>query len=500
MRFRVFCFLIFCAYSVEPLFSQEAKRDSLEVAVGLGTIVSSEDFAPFFLVHNRWGEVSDEQTVFASGELSYNYRLNKNWRFESGFSFRNEIFSSYYLAANYDVFYLRVGAYKEQLGGLASDLTVVNYGLGRNARPVPMIELGMHDYMDIPFTQGYLQFKAHIGQRWLEEDRYISNTRMHNKDLYVRINLEREIGLTVGAGLVHFAQYGGTDPFGQEQPSSFDDFLKVFFGRGIPNEFGGTAGEANALGNHLGMTDVDIQKSFGDHKLNFNFQTPFDDSGSLHMISFKNYLAAFQWILPNKEGFFQEVMVEYTKSKRQSGPGLPDPVPQFPDVAANQGREFGGRDDFHNNYLYRSGFSYDGRSLGNALFLTYDWTRNFLDYYPDYNVMFSNNRINAFTIGVKGALSSIIDYKLQVVYSQNYGTYAGLYDGRYNWGGVAISPGFDYVFSGGKDQYYSLLDLKFKRPFKSHPIDVGVKVAFDTGELYSNVGGELTFSYIFTKH
>ena len=48
--------------------------------------MSSEDFAPFFLVHNRWGEVSDEQTVFASGELSYNYRLNNNWRFESGFS------------------------------------------------------------------------------------------------------------------------------------------------------------------------------------------------------------------------------------------------------------------------------------------------------------------------------------------------------------------------------------------------------------------------------
>ena len=492
--------LIFLLTVVHQSFAQgNISRDSLVFSTTLGSMLYSDDFAPFFLVHNRWGEVNDQQTVFAAGELSYSYRLNDKWSFESGFSFRNETFSSYYAAANYNVFYLRLGAYKEQLGGLGSDLTVVNYGLGRNARPAPMIEIGMNDYMNVPLTHGYFQFKAHLGQRWLEEDRYISKALMHSKDIYFRVNLEREIGLIFGAGLVHFAQYGGTDPMGQEQPSSFDDYLKVFFGRGIPNEFGGTSGEANALGNHLGMTDIVIQKSLGEHMLNFNFQTPFDDSGSLHMVSFTNYLASFQWILPNKDGLFQEVVVEYTQSKRQSGPGLPDPVPQFPDVASNQGREFGGRDDFHNNYLYQSGFSYYGMSMGNSLFSTYGWTQNFLEPYPSYNVLFSNNRIKAFTVGVKGGLSSIIEYKLQVAYTENYGTYAGLYEGRFNWGGVAVDPDFDYVFSGGKKQYYSLLDFKFKRPFKDKPIDVNLMLAIDGGELYNNIGGEFSFSYTFTK-
>jgi len=485
---------------IQSIAQDSINRDSLSFSTTLGAMVYSSDFAPFFLVHNRWGEIGDEQTVFSAGELAYSYSLNDNWNFESGFSFRNEVFSSYYAAANYGILYLRLGAYKEQLGGLASDIGVVSYGLGRNARPVPMIELGMNNYFDVPFTYGYVQFKAHIGQRWLETDRYISRARMHSKDVFVRINLEREIGLKVSSGLIHFAQYGGTDPMGNQQPSGFDDFMKVFFGQGIPNELGGTAGESNAVGNHLGMIEIGFEKNLGDHRLNLDYQSPFEDQGSMQMISLKNYLLAFQWLLPKESKLIKEVMVEFTKSKRQSGPGLPDPAPHFPDEASNFGREFGGRDDYHNNYLYRSGYSYYGMSMGNALFLTYDWTQNFLEPYPSYNALFSNNRIVALTLGVKGELSSMLEYRLQLVSSKNFGTYAGLYQGRFNWGGVALDPNYDYVFRNGKRQYYSLLDIKFNRPFRNQPIDLNIMLAFDSGELYTNTGAEISFSYSFVKN
>jgi hypothetical protein len=134
--------------------------------------------------------------------------------------------------------------------------------------------------------------------------------------------------------------------------------------------------------------------------------------------------------------------------------------------------------------------------MGNALFLTYDWTQNFLEPYPSYNALFSNNRIVALVLGLKGEFSNLIEYRFQLVSSKNFGTYAGLYQGRFNWGGVAIDPNYDYVFLGGKRQYYSLLDILYHRPFGGLPINFIAKFAFDTGQLYTNAGLELGVEFM----
>ena len=65
---------------------------------------------------------------------------------------------------------------------------------------------------------------------------------------------------------------------------------------------------------------------------------------------------------------------------------------------------------------------------------------------------------------------------------------------------MALDPNYDYVFRNGKRQYYSLLDIKFNRPFRNQPIDLNIMLAFDSGELYTNTGAEISFSYSFVKN
>ena len=474
--------------------------DSVYASFGTGFTASNEGFLPFYMVHNRWGEVATEPSLFVEGSLHYQRKMSENLSLSTGFSFRNDIFSSFYVNANYHFLYARVGAYKERIGGIDSDLSISNFGLSANAQPVPMVEAGIEEFFPLPFWEGLIEIKGRMGLRWLENDRYISNALMHNKDAAIRFNLEKYIGVNVSTAFYHFAQFGGVSPEGIQQPSSFNDFLTVFRGGGIPNPDGTTAGEANGLGNHLGMHEITFEKNVKGHELALNYQSPFEDKGSMQYISLQDYSLAFQWKLPDQRKFLQAIQLEYMQTKFQSRPGLPDAIPQFPDREANFGYDFGGRDNLHNNWLYRSGYTYQGLVMGNPLFLTADWTSLFLEPFPTYDVSIVSNRTQAWNFSARGELAEGISYLTRFTYSMNWGTYAGLFEGRFNWGGIARDPDFEYVFRGGKEQFYSYLEVNFEQPFADYPFDFRLIFAHDFGEMYSNTGMEFAVSYVLRKH
>ena len=56
-----------------------------------------------------------------------------------------------------------------------------------------------------------------------------------------------------------------------------------------------------------------------------------------------------------------KVYFEYLQTKWQSGPGVPDAIGTVTTSEENQGYKFGGRDDYYNNWLYRSGWTYNGK-------------------------------------------------------------------------------------------------------------------------------------------
>jgi len=201
------------------------------------------------------------------------------------------------------------------------------------------------------------------------------------------------------------------------------------------------------------------------------------------------------WKPSKKINWLNEVQVEYTQTLRQSGPGLPDATPNFPDEDANFGNEFGGRDDYHNNWLYRNGYTYKGLIMGNPLFLTHDWTMNFLAPYKAYDVSVSSNRIQAWVASVQGSISSKFSYRVQYVRSRHFGSYKGLYDGRFNWGGIQQDPNYEYPFWPSKTQHSSLASLSYFEPFGFKNVTFTTLFGYDFGELYENVGAELSLKY-----
>ena len=473
--------------------------DSLFAYFGTGVTFSNADFLPFYMVHNRWGEVSTEPGLFAEGGLHYQRDLSKNLKLSTGFSFRNDVLSSYYIDGRYQFLYVSIGAYQERIGGIDSELTVSNFGISANARPAPMVEVGIERFTPLPFWDGLIEIKGRMGLRWLENDRYMANAMLHSKDAAMRFKLEKYVGFNVSTGFFHFAQFGGISPVGVQQPNSFSDFWTVFKGGGIPNPDGPDVDEASVLGNHLGMSELNFDTNIKGNKLLLNYQSPFEDNGSIQYIGLNDFSLALHWELPKNAKWLQSVQVEYMQTKMQSGVGIPVGLPQFPDKKANFGYGFGGRDDLHNHWLYRSGYTYQDLIMGNPLFLTADWTSLFMVNLPTYGVNVVSNRTQAWNLSARGELAKGISYFTRFTYSMNWGTYAGLFEGRYNWGGIVSNPNFEYAFRGGREQFYSYMGLNFEQPFPDYPFNFRLILTHDFGELYQNTGLEFAMSYILRR-
>lgn len=487
--------------NVNSIRAQKRQYDTLSAELQLGFLVSSEsDFLPFYLVNNRFGEVDEEDNLFVSGSLVYERKISRKLKWESGFSFRNDLISSHFLGLTYDKLYLKIGRFRNQKGGLRDPVSSGSLALSRNARPIPSIEMGFTDYIDVPFTDGIFKTKGHIGHGWFEDDRYISNALLHSKSFYLKLDLEDEIGWSAASGVVHFAQYGGVSPQGERQLSSFSDFLRVFVGSGIPISGSGTAAEINGLGNHLGIVETTVTQQIGDHRITINYQKPFEDFGSLQYISLTDYLFGLEWDLPEPNRLIDRVYLEYIQTKRQGGPGLPDATDFIQNEEDNFGYSFGGRDDNYNNFLYRSGWTYQSQVIGNPLFLTYQRTLSFLETYPDYGVAIASNRIRAVHVGFKGGFNSNVSYEGLFTYSQNFGTYAGLYQGRFAWDGIVSNQGFEYVFRPMREQVYTQVKFKYKEIFKELPLLLELRLAYDFGDLYNSFGSEFSVSYLFNKN
>lgn len=496
-KIRVLFFGVLFCHGI-AMFAQEEqiKGDSIQATISTGALVTTHDkVVPFYLVNNQFGEVDPNDSFFLSGQLQYQKRLGKNFKLSSGFGFRNDIFSRYYLSLSFKDWHLETGRVPQTFGGFGSGLSSGSLALSENALPVPMVSLSLKEYKPIPFTHGYLKFKGSFSHRWLEKDRYISNAQLHGKSFYMVLDLKDVIGLQISSGVVHFAQYGGVSPQGVRQPSDFADFLRVFRGAGIidPDDIG--RGEGNGLGNHLGITEFTFKQMIGNQSLSFNYQKQFEDEGSIQYISLKDFLMGLEWDLGNREKLISKVHIEWLQSKWQSGMGFPDPTETVQTVEDNMGYEFGERDDYYNNYLYRSGWTYNERVMGNPLFLTYKYTLNFMDPYPDYGVAIANNRISAVHLGFEGMLSRQITYKGLFTYSKNFGTYAGIYEGRFNWAGITSNPDFEYVYLPALKQFYSVIELQWKNAFNMDELSFDTKFAYDRGELYNALGIQVSISY-----
>lgn len=399
-RFLVFVFVL-GVLIVSSNSSVSAQQSSGEISVELQTVLKSGSNVPFWLWANKRGKVNG-----ASDNLIFdiNYIAPKTevgaFTFTGGIDLTSNIaaknsvnFSQAYVGAKFKGFKLTAGRYYRQQAFADSPLGLGSMVIGRHASAMPGIEFGTDNFISIPFTHNYVKYKFNIGHFWFEKDRYIDDAYLHSKDFYLQIDLGR---LKLSAGIIHNVMWGGTTPSGQNLGSSFDDFLRVFAGRGAAEGYFSQGEVLTALGNVVASYDTGIL---------WDSETARIEATRLFFLEDKSALlfrSAWdgQWTLdvePRKTKVLKHFRYDYFFTIRQ-------------DAFANQP---GGRANYYGHGIYRGGWTYQNKVLGVPL-ITLDFADNKVN-----NTV--NNMIVAQSISTKIELMKGFTATGSFLYSRNYG-------------------------------------------------------------------------------
>lgn len=468
-----------------------AQLDSVRYRIQTQTALSNQGYLPLWIVSNRHGVLEDGTDFLLRAGFEAPYIKGKKFDISYGLDIvgkkdlaRSRIQQGF-LKVKYGIIEVRGGRIEETINLQHETLSSGSLAQSRNAMPIPKVAITIPEYANVPFTKGYLAFKGYFGHGWLGEDRAVKNVYLHEKNLYLKAG--GDLPVNVYGGFVHFAIWGGEDASLGQLPSGFRDYIRVFQGKEAIDE--GEDGQfihekINALGNHLGIYDFGLVGKFHEYKLSVYHQTPWEDLTSLKLFKSKDRLLGMSIQNSNKKRVVSEVVYEYLFTKYQSGPGHPDPRPG----QSNYGFPYGGRDNYYNNGIYTSGWTYKNNIIGTPLFITNIRSGNYFDDLRNSKKSIVSNRVIAHHLGVGGYLGQWISYKALATFTRNYGTYGGLlYRGKDPFAGMDPEIANDYIFYLPMDQVYCLLEFNTVLPFNRN-ITMQTGIGFDTGKMSKNIG------------
>ncbi|WP_053406811.1 capsule assembly Wzi family protein [Persicobacter sp. CCB-QB2] len=509
------------------------KSDSLAVYGQSFFATGNSDFLPFWIASNRNGIFDYSEAYGGTALLGGHYDLSLGGKFsvEAGLELLGTLPSGSarvqqgYVNLNMGAITLMGGKQHFTLGMANERLSSGSLIYSNNAAPVPRIGLGIFDYTGVPFVEDWLEVKGGVMHAFLDDDRGERGTdapQIHEKFAYMRLSKFR---FKPYFGLVHSALMNGTNPNGQPMTSNY---WAVALRRPDPN--GSNADRNNVAGAHSGIVDFGFDFDFDSGAtLNFFFQKPLKDKPTLDIFGRNQDFFTGVTYLTNKKTLVSGVNIEVMKTTYQSGAGTPDPVvdgkyvhipsqiapdPEkymydnfgivapgittseviaFLEDEVNYGHEFGGRANYLNNQDYYMGWTYHGRAMGPALFTTVDQVKMFIpDFDDSWDFYFANNRIFSTHFAVEGWLSPKLYYRAKFTNSQNYGSYAGLNQGRFSWESMNPDSDYEYFFEDGLSQNYTLIEFNYDLNPK---LNIGAGMAYDFGEMYHNFGAILSLKY-----
>ncbi len=442
--------------------SQSTHDNTTKLKVHSGLYISSGDSLPFWFYSNVKGKIDPSSTNFFN-EVTFSHTLwednNRGLSLSTGANAvlrvadNNSIhFSELFLKAEAFGLQLDAGRFYQPIGLNNHDLSVGSMMVSGNAIPVPKISISTPEFMDLPFGDGVVQYKGLFTHGWLEEDRHVESPYLHQKYFYLRVNMGSFSGT---GGIVHNAQWGGTDPDRGRLPQSFGDYLRLITGRGADESSNAPGGEiSNVIGKSVALEDEheDFRASltrlfYLEDKVSTRFRSPWDG------------VWGFNLSLKEKGGLIEALTYEHINTKTQDAKSW----------------ELIGRRDYYDNFVYNSGWTYENRTLGIPLILF------------DGNTIV-NNVLVGHHLGFSGQLARGLKYKSLFTYSRNYGV-------RNDW---VTGPIRDSIPADRedviprdefqKDQYSFYVDLHYK-PKTSKTLSFNLKLSTDLGDLYEDSFG-----------
>jgi hypothetical protein len=455
-----FLFIMLCFFAFSRMFAQETKLINPEsydlipfvkkgFALGDISITSfglgaSED-NPFWMYRNTNGRIDAKTNIAGLLQGSISYHLSEKSYFEFGAGGvvsngnesalrRDELYLSYVNS------WLKVTLGSKNPYIKYQGLSVVdkNFLISGNARSLPGLILEAPEPLKLSSTFSLDWAIAHYE---LNDDRFVSNTRVHHKRLGLVVNLNKRSQL-VGS-IEHYAQWAGNSPQFGELPSSFSDFVDVFFARGSEDDT--AIGEAlNSLGNHLGLYKLEYNFINYSGMFSIYHQHPFEDGSGSALKNFPDGIWGV-YFGPNTvdyDSFITGLLLEYVQTTDQSRSDRPD--------------------NYFSNGVYRSGWTYHGNTIGLPFIIPIG---------ADSSVFY--NRSRAINVGV-AASRKRWSFKTKTSFIRNYGSFPVPIEPEefaiYSYlnttyslekhGNVSLLLGFDYS-DQNKDTFGAGLEYKY---------------------------------------
>lgn len=427
-----------------------AQNNPFNYSLVLNSAVSSESTLPFWLTANKFGAVPNSRHSSVYAEVFSDFKDS-----ESKFSFSYKTSFTGYLASKNNFFInelygsLKFKGVQLDLGSKNDDIKWEGLSSSNgdmikstNTRAFPGFNLKTIDYLKLPFARKWLRVKASYGEYLLIDKRVVDGAHLHHKSLYFKSVLSKK--LTMVTGMYHYVQWGGTSQEYGNFSTTFKDYLRVLIGYS-GGESALETDQINALGNTVGA--YLFQLNYTGEKINWSayWSHPFEDRSGRELSNYPDALYGLFIDLKKPKSFITHILGEFTYTKHMSG-----------------STGISGRDNYFNNGVYRSGWTYFGRTIGAPFFHTKEPVNGItagID--PNYS------RFTAYHLGLKGFLSERIQYKTYFSYVR----YPGWFDNPIN-----------------EEQFSSLIAF-YLQP-KNSPIEISVGGAADFGSaLPKNFGG-----------
>ncbi len=450
--------VFFSLYAMLLLFpsSLSAQFKLPEWEAGVTTLGGFGGQAPFWIISNNSGkyytdrnagamEISLHSQKDTSRLFDYNYGIELYGRAGS-----NEdvwIHQGYAGVTYNNLIRLRAGMWEEVVGSKLPDISSGSIIWSGNARPMPKVEIGIPDYVEIPYTRGFAEIKGVLSHGWFEEGRYASNVWLHHKNIYIRIG--GGFPLNFYYGINHYNQWAGSSPRQEEPyPDDFDAFLRVFFNRRAnPDHPGSPEGWViNKIGNDVGSRNVGVDYNNENYSAGIYLQDVFEDGSGMRRQNFPDGLWGIWLSFKEEKRLLQAVTYEFLHTTHQSGP----------EHCMEEGLV--GNDNYFNHSHYRSGWTYYGYTIGTPLI-----TSTFFNENAEFGT--ENNRVIAHHLGLRGYLGGEVLYRTLLTLSRNLGTHSRPYDER-------------------RDQLSWMLELS--RPVNFLNMTAGITLAADRGDMYGD--------------
>jgi hypothetical protein len=446
-------------------FAQENKTHYI---LELQTTQASKNTVPFWLSANTYGRVQEHSSTLLYTAVAGNFKSETNklqYSYKLGLTAynatKNAIFiDELYGAINYKNWGLTIGIKQniQLLEGLSSSNG--NIAASTNARSYPGYNIYLKEFVALPFAKNWLAVKGNYGDFLLNDKRVVTNARLHTKSLFIKYKLNNTWEIITG--LNHYAVWAGTSKIFGKQPAGFKNYLRVISGSsGGSDATGGD--QINVIGNQLGTYLLQFNYKGNKHNWNFYWSHPFEDRSGRELMNYPDGLYGVFVDLKKPEGILSHVLAELTYTKHQSG-GAPHYTDENGFHAAS------GMDNYFNNGVYQSGWTYFGNTIGSPFFPTMPKDEAGITS----GIITGDNRLMAFNVGLKGTIRNI-PYKMML----SHATYFGWFNDEY---------------SHKPTQFSGLLEMDFPN-IATTSFNITVGTAFDTGTYSAvNFGGFIKIS------